>query len=226
MGLSVVTVTRDLNEPTLETCRLSVSKALFAGAKHEIVHCPNESSFNEVRYKAMLMDEFTVVVDDDDFISEDGLKLCFAAMQHYDADIVFTDETQRNITTGQTFDSRRGRREYSEVQVSPQAIHHLVLIRSSKIDPHALELAQRFGVGIDWLIHASVALTGKAIHIAKPCYTWNRHRNQHSAAIASTFNEHFPEMRKAIKERWNTNVGRIPQANIQELEAFIKEKNW
>lgn len=226
MSLSVITLTRDLRTPSLQACKESVAKALFPGAKHEVVLCPKLSEFNQVRYDSSTMDEYTAIVDDDDTIPEDSLKLCYAAMKLYDLDMVFTDELQLSVRSGNINPSRTGSRRFEDVTLHPQTIHHLVMMRSSLIDKKCIEFANLYCAGIDWFMHASVALRGKVMHLPKFGYTWSRHDDQHSVVTRKTYNYHFENIKRSIIESWGERKGVIPQVDITEVEAFIAKNKW
>lgn len=226
MGLTVITFTRDLNTPSLEDCRRSVAEASFPGVQHKVIECPTMKDFNNKRYEWSTSDDYTAIVDDDDVISNDSLKLCYAAALKHDLDIVFTNEQQRVINCNSTYFSRLNQRLYSDVAQSPSAIHHLVMLRGSKIPREALDIANKYSCAIDWLMHSSTALTGKVLHVPKVCYTWVRRDGQHSVVTSKTFNHHYKNLQNSIKDTWDIPKGKIPQANIEELELFIKENNW
>ena len=219
-------MTRSTATPTLKRCRESVEAALFEGAQHKIVLCPKPNKFEETRFESSTSDEYTAIVDDDDTIEPDALKLCYAAMKLHNLDLVFTDEVQHLVQHDKKYASRRGQRSFDDIHTSAQVIHHLVMMRSAAIDPYALELGVKFRTGVEWFFHASAALTGKVMHIPKVGYTWSRHGQQRSTEIMTTFNYHYSDMQKSIKERWNVNKGLIPQANIDELETFVQKNKW
>lgn len=226
MSLSVITLTPNLAHPLLANCLTSVHPALTLDCAHQVIHCPDERNFNKVRFESSKSDEYTVIVDYDDSITAESLKLCYAAIKLHDLDVVFTDETLRDLNGVFISSAKTGIRTYEGVRTSPQEAHHMVVMRSELIDPVCLELALKYNCGIEWFMHSCTILNGKAMHIPRSCYNWTRHPGQYSRKLRGAFNSNYASMVSDIGRLWPKRIGRIPQANIQELELFIKENNW
>jgi hypothetical protein len=210
INLSIVTLTRDIDNPMLKKCRESVEQALLPGIKHEIIVCKDKRHFNQMRYETSKLNEYVAIVDDDDTITKDAISLCVQAIEKHNLDVVFTDELNYFEGTGISEPCVKGIRRYSSIALSPVTVHHLVMMKSSKIEPVCLELAERYTVGIDWFTVASVMFTGKAAHIQKPCYNWTQRFLQDSKINRELFNANFRNMQKSIAETWTIPKGNVP----------------
>lgn len=206
--LTVVTHTR-FNRPDLLTrCQASVEAALPQGAVHEIIEC--QSDWAQARYDGTQLSEFVAFVDDDDTIDSRSLKLCLEAIQKTGAGLAFTDELSVDLS-GKELQEHRGQRWYGAIGIHPRTVHHLCVLRRSSVDVKALALHEKFGMGADWFLKASAALTGGAIHVPIDGYFWTQHDGTMTKADNAVFNTRVREMGRAIRSTWPRADGRIPQ---------------
>ncbi len=209
--LTVVTLTRSLGTKTLGRCKESVQAALVPGVKHVILVCPREEFHTGMRYESARIDDYTTIVDDDDVIEADSLSKCMRIINDNELDMLFTDEVIQIEQSGVRYESMRGRRTFASIATTPLSAHNLCILKSSAIDPRSLQIANRHGIGIEWLMRASVAMTGKVGHLPEPLYTWYQHPGQHSKVYMKKFNACFPSLRKNIGDTWGIKTGDITQ---------------
>ena len=210
--ISVVTNTRYERPELLERCRLSVQAALPPGARHEII--PIYSDWGIRRYESLLIDEYVAVVDDDDTIHPDSIKKCIAALEMTGAGFAFTNEVLVDESLNILGASDKSARTYVGVSAHPRAAHHLGVYRSSAISPKALELHNRFNLGIDWFATASAVFSeGGAVYVPMDGYYWTRHDNQDTIIQKYLYDNNIGSMGVAIRETFKIRLGRIPEYN-------------
>lgn len=172
--LTVVTNTRNERPEMLERCKASVLAALPEGAKHVVI--PIMSDFVENRCKSFLIDEYVAVVDDDDYIHPESLKLCMAAIQQSGAGLAFTSEVVVDNAGKVLQPSSKAPRMYQNIAMFPREAHQLRILRTSCLDERALNIARKYGLALDWLVTLQAAFVGGAIHVPIDGYYWGAAR--------------------------------------------------
>lgn len=209
--LTVSTLTNFSRTDMLDRMQQSVALALPGGAKHLITHCAG--NYAETRMAAMLDSEYVAIVDDDDTISADSLQLCMQALDKSGAGVAFTDEVVVDVN-GVKLGVTNSKRTYFGATLHPRAIHHLCVIKREAVNKYALELHNKFGIGIDWFIKAGAALTHGAIHVPIEGYFWTQHPNQMYSTEKELFRNNIVEMGKSIRKAWPRKDELIPTYNI------------
>lgn len=213
MTLTVVTHTRFDRLELLEKCKASVAAALPPGANHVVIPCYD--NWAQARLDAMQLDQFVAFVDDDDTVHPLALKYCLDAIQQHNAGVACTNEATVRLD-GSIIHEHKRVKMYGGIPVSPRTIHHLCLIRTERVDPRALDLHDKYGMGADWFIKASAALRGGAIHVPMIGYYWTQHDDTMTTRRGTAFNEHIGAMANDIQALWPFQGGRIPTYTIPE----------
>lgn len=205
--LKVITHTRFARPDLLKRCEQSVKEALPPGAEHLIIECWRD--WAEARLLAATSHELVAFVDDDDEIHKDSLRLCLEALQS-GLGAACTDEVSVDSTGAERKSTYL--KTYEGVAKHPRAVHHLCVFRGHLVDPYALELHHKFGVGVDWFIKASVVLQHGCVHIPIDGYRWHQHSGQMTREHQALNARFIHEMSQAIRERWSTSfTGPLPK---------------
>lgn len=210
-ALTVVTHTQGNRPELLERCKASVAAALPPGAEHIVIPC--HENWGEARLAAMRMNEFVTFVDDDDTIHPMTLKYCLDAIQTHDAGLACTNEATVDIN-GTIMHEHKKAKFYGAIPVSPRTVHQLCLIRTKWVDPRALDLHNKYGMGVDWFIKASAALQGNAVHVPITGYYWTQHADSMTGRRGTAFHDKIGMMAIDIQTLWPNNGGRIPVYDI------------
>lgn len=175
-GLTVVTHTNPSSGRDISKCVESVKAALPPHSRHLIIDT-EPSVFREARYEAMQHDEVVVMVDDDDHISPDSLKLCLQALNDTGAGLAFTYEVMVRRDGTQICNQRRV--SYSMMTNHPQVVHQLCAIRTSCVTSRSIETARRYhGLGIEWIMKTEAGIFHDAVQIPIKGYFWVQHPGQ------------------------------------------------
>ena len=177
LGLTVVTHTTNRRRSDINRCTESIKNALPINAKHVIIEC-NEcfDTFLFCRYNALKLDDVVIFVDDDDYISKDSLRLCMDALNANDVGIAFTYEIK--VMTNGNHWRNTPPINHSEICNHPETIHHMVAYRTKYISERSLNLALKYGVGIEWTMSVCAALSAGAIFVPVDGYYWVQHNAQ------------------------------------------------
>lgn len=198
--LTVITQTRGERPELLERAVRSVQLALPPGAEHKIIQSEN---WAEARLRAACEHELVAFVDDDDVVHQTALTRCLDALSK-----------GLGAACTQEFENDRpvlGVKTYEGAAIHPRVVHHLFMFRGEHVDPAALTLHRRFGVGIDWFIRSSVVLRHGCWSIPEPLYTWSRHDGQHTNETQQLYSRSMPAMSQEIRRRWYGQLrGRMP----------------
>ena len=185
MKLAVVTLTRGDHHQWFDAMAESVATALPEGAEHIILQCTAHEHIEPMRWGCFELAEYVAFVDDDDLVLNNSLRLCLNALElNPDVAVAFTDERYIDAE-GNTINSPHDpdrRLQYEHMYMSPQTVHHLVMIRSSAVDREGQRLNEILGIGGEWLMKVGAAIKGGAIHVPIEGYAWRRHDGQHSSA--------------------------------------------
>lgn len=226
--LTVITHTRRQNVPQLERAVRSIEAALPPGAEHRIIEASTYDIWRTRRWTDLITSEYTAIVDDDDEIHPDALRLCYQAIQQHQVGVVFTDEVEVSAT-GQMRNAITGQRNYKDCIDNPRSIHHLCVFRSECID-HDMDsaLRQTKGIGVDWMIKASAALTGGALHIPIPGYYWYQQtptdeQKRETERILYRTQSNRELIKRVARQRWGGRSGMIPQLTPPRLAHHIPE---
>jgi hypothetical protein len=204
--LAVITHTQGTSR-WMDGCLRSVRDHLPTGAQHHVIE--QHGDFLRARWDAFHSAEFVALVDDDDEVCGDALRLCMAAIKETGAGVAFTDQVLIN-EDGRELRADHGPVRYSAVARSPQTIHHLAVVRRAAIAPAAWDVAAVVGTGIEWMVKASAALQHGAVHVPVQGYRWRKHEGQHSARDHTRFTRALPHLRQATRS-WMTHDARISQ---------------
>lgn len=156
----------------------SVEKYLPNNATHHLIEARSVEELEELRWAALKLAPFVCFVDDDDLVLDDSISKCFKALtDRPEVAVAFTDELYINEDGMEIPSVHAADRNvsYFAAAQSPQSIHHLVMLRTDRVDWRAKTLNGTIGRGCDWLIKASTAIAGGAIHLPFKGYAW-RHR--------------------------------------------------
>lgn len=204
LGLTVVTHTKSAQSRDISKCIESVRRALPAGARHAIIeHDGDFNDFLTARYNSMNLDDVVVFVDDDDYISEDSLALCMAALTANDVGIAFTREVK--VMENGNYRTNLKPALYSDMCNHPQTVHHMTAYRTKYVSERSLILSLKYRCGIEWIMRVDAALSAGAIFIPTDGYYWVQHELQ---------NHKITE----IQDRFKNNLDRISE----ELRTWIK----
>ena len=130
----------------------SVQAALPPNCSHVIISEPGD--YAQLRMNALSLNRYVVFVDDDDYISSSWLKLCLNALEQYKAGVAFTNVV-RVDANGERLPSPSPVRRYDDMYVTPLCLQKMCIVRTDAVDPSVLDMAEQFGVGIDWFIQQS-----------------------------------------------------------------------
>lgn len=204
--IAIITHTRQ-HAPWLKGCVDSVRANMPAGGLHHVI--VDTGDMAQMRWDACQLDEFVAFVDDDDLVVNDAIAKCIDALQRTGAGVAFTDQLYIDVAGNPlAIDDRPIR--YRDVMMTPQAIHHLAVMRRSALDPLVLEMANEIGWGIDWLLKSYAALRHGAVHVPIVGYHWRQHRDQESVLKRAQFHQAVPLLRACIGT-WLTKDGPVPQ---------------
>ena len=206
--LTVVTHTRNDRPELLKRSAASVEAALVPGVKHRIIECLDD--WGKARLDAMALDEYVCFVDDDDTVEPDALRICLDVAKQQPVGVIVTTERKVDIS-GKELSVVHGVKEYAGIRVHPTIIHHLCLIKTAAVDSYALDLHRKYGVGADWAIKASAALTHDAIHVPIVGYNWTQHEDTMNVREKKHFQSVMYQLGLDIRNRWKRqDLGRLP----------------
>jgi hypothetical protein len=206
--LAVITHTQLKRPDLLERCKESVAAALPEGAEHIVIECDSYETWVNRRIADAMNYEFVTFVDDDDYISPDSLTMCLLAMQDTGLGAAVTNEVE--VYPDRTVRSA-GRRTYQAATIHPRITHHLLMFRGNLIDPKALEVHNRFGVGIDWFIAQSVIQQHGCVQVPIDGYFWTQHDSSMTSQARETYMRSLRDMQYAIRETWPAKFsGELP----------------
>ena len=213
MTLTVITHTQGKRPELMRRCQSSVEAALPPGATHKIIHTDTYEAWAESRVRSVMESDIACFVDDDDEIDPMVLRHCLAALEGNDLGVACSNE----ITV--MFDGRKQMpqriKTYEAIYQSPREVHHLCMIRGKHVDPRIVDdLKALDGIGADWLVKASAALTAGAIHVPHDGYFW--HVNTPDSDIMRVRMRYMHTMPKlrAILSRYTGRHGRLPQWDL------------
>lgn len=176
--LTVVTHTNPDSGRDITRCVESVRAALLSGMRHVIINCYSEAELMVARWNALQLDEFICFVDDDDHIAPNALSECLTAITEANVGLAFTNEVLVDVS-GVILGRNDSVRDYQFVKLSPNAIHHLCVIRTSAVHPQVKAIADHFGFGLEWLMKAYAACQHGAVHVPIDGYYWVQHAAAH-----------------------------------------------
>jgi hypothetical protein len=154
------------------------------------------------------MDEYVCSVDDDDVIDPRALRVCLKALQETGAGLACTNEAETDINLNIRY-VMSGTKLYQNASRHPRVLHHLAMWQSKFVDPYALELNNKYTVGIDWFIKVSAALQGGAVHIPMTGYFWCQHEKSMTHQASRNYHFRVSEMRNDVIARWGDRRGFI-----------------
>lgn len=189
----------------------SVRAALPSGCRHEIIECCG--NFQQARYDAMKLDDVVVFVDDDDYVSPESLDLI---LQHYsknDVGLIFTNEVLVKADSTPIYSNSR-EIDYCMIAVHPQAVHHMSAISTKYVTERSINLANKYKMGIEWILKCEAAYAGGALHLNHDAYFWVQHKDQHhlTKEWQNDYKTNFRSLSKELKT-WCTRRGKIPIIN-------------
>ena len=199
----------------------SVAKNLPRDATHHLIPCRSTEEFNRMRWEALSLAEYVCFVDDDDIVINDSINRCLKVIQdNPDVGVVFTDEKYID-EMGEEIESIHEKdrsTSYYTASQSAQTIHHLAMIRTSKVDWTARRIDEQLGsVCSCWLIKAGTAIKSAAIHLPFQGYEWRHHTSQISKG--AVWNEAYSKKIKVIRTYLSSQItygGTIPQLPVPE----------
>jgi len=211
LGLTVVTHTNIKLNRNISRCVQSVKNALPENGKHIVIgHSGDYIQFLKDRHNAMSLDDVIVFVDDDDYISEDSLKICMDALVANDVGIAFTYE----IKVMKDGSQKRSSRPFlhSEICKGPEIVHHMVAYRTKYISERSLNLALEYNCGIEWTMRTDAALAGGAVFVPIDGYYWVQHDTQSHKIkdLQNTFRNSIFWMSQEMKT-WGNVDKEIPE---------------
>lgn len=177
--LAVVTLTQGLRPQWLELCVDSVRRNLPPGATHYVLHCPDAVTYRKTKLEALRLGTYVTFVDDDDLVVNDGLRQCLGAIKSTNASVAFTDEILID-DTGNVIETLPIREAiyYKNIARSPRTLHHLAMLNSASVPLGLIrslfEKAEKTS-GLDWIVSASTALCGTAVHVPIHGSHWRQH---------------------------------------------------
>lgn len=181
LKLAVVTHSRFDRPQLMQQTIESVRAQMPVGGTHFLLECRNREQFESARWQALQLAEYVAFVDDDDLVIGDSLQLCMQALdENPDAGVAFTNQQLIDLN-GQIIEDPRHYQPddvlfYRRIPEMPQLIHHLAMVRTSKVDPHCLSVSQSLGgIGVEWLLKGSAALDHGAVHVPMYGYQWRQH---------------------------------------------------
>lgn len=208
MRLTVITMTRGDRPVWLAECLQSVLHTIPKDARH-LVHVGGHD-FQVDRWNAArgTDSEYIAWVDDDDMVLPGALQACMDALDATGAGAAFTAEDQLDAN-GRRIRLPIRRVNTRDIAMTPQAMHHLSMVRVSALHPDTMAHADRIGIGIDWLMRAGAALTRGAVQVPMTGYLWRRHDAQESSRTAweTAYQQAMPALRE-VTTLWGGGVGR------------------
>jgi glycosyltransferase involved in cell wall biosynthesis len=199
--LTVITHTRFDRPEMLERCKASVKAALPENAQHIIIECRDYKSWVIQRVLDAKEHDIIAFVDDDDYIHPDALNTCLTAIEKTGLGAACTDEV---IVSKDEKIIRHvsGKKTYYDSTIHPRVIHHLCLMRGPLIDIKAIDLHNKYGVGIEWFIRESVVLQHGCVHVPIGGYYWTEHPDQHTMGTRNLYAKSLKDMQYSIRETW------------------------
>jgi hypothetical protein len=193
MKLAVVTHIRPgVRNRWFDKCQASVAQALPLDGAHHIIECGSPLELEQARWEALKLAEYVCFVDDDDYVLNESIEACLAALEaRPNIGVAFTDE--RYISEeGDEVPSRHPDNRvlrYRDIAQSAQTVHHLSLMRTSKVNWAAKALSDKYGAYADWLVKGGTALNAGCVHVPIRGYAWRQRADQmsHTQAWNSKF---------------------------------------
>lgn len=190
--LAIVTLTNKTRPDWLELSVDSVRKQMPVGACHHVIYSDNMMDFARIRLESLRLAKYIVFVDDDDLIINDSLRRCMDAIDSHKTSVAFTDEMliDTNGNCIEQFIPRNGL-TYKDVTVNVRTIHHTTVFEANSVSRHVEQLVRKTGCysSVDWLIKASAALHGGAVHLPMQGYGWRQHESNMHKAEKPLFNK-------------------------------------
>lgn len=215
MKLRIVTVTSRPANPWLAEALESVRLTMPADAEHVVVHSDGTpAAWNSDLWAACAGTEAVAIVDDDDRVTRGALASCVHALESTGVGLAFTDEDEIDECGHHLRNGLRRSRYLMDLAMHPRSIHHLAVFRPALVPHAALDLAQRCGRGLDWLMRAAAGLRGGAVRVPMVGYQWRRHGGQDSSAGvgADAYAAAMPALRQLTRS-WMRYDGQIPEVN-------------
>lgn len=191
--LAVVTLTKGLRPQWLELCVDSVRRNLPMGATHYVLHCPDIATYRKTKLESLGLGTYVTFVDDDDLVVNDALRQCLEAIKSTNASVAFTDEILID-SAGSVIETLPIRESiyYKDIARAPRTLHHLAMIDGASVPLHLIqslfEKAEKIG-GLDWIVSASAALCGTAVHVPIHGSHWRQHDCNNNRLEALHFNK-------------------------------------
>lgn len=207
--IGIITHTRRADARWIERCSASVREALPIGSEHVILEMRGD--YTRERFDVLHMFPFIGFVDDDDIVRPGAISACMKALCETGAGVAFTSQVLVDEHGHELSVTPPGRFSL-DVAMTPQAIHHFALIRTSAVGVEALDAALDAGIGIDWMIKANAALRHGAVHVPMIGYEWRQHEGQDSRERDEQFSKAMPKLRKHTMS-WMKGIQRIPVFN-------------
>ena len=212
--LTVVTLTNNERPVMLERCKMSVDVALPVNANHIIVECRSLDEYAQLRYESLSLNEYVAFVDDDDTISDNILNHSISALLSTDSGICFTDEIVVNEHNDILPSVQRSLMTYSGIFAHPIISHGLTIYKKGVVDSSVLDIHNKYGAGIDWLMKISAVSNTTAVYIPMVGYYWTNnssYKSMHTQSNAATnFSRYFRKIQNAAINTWNVKRGQIP----------------
>lgn len=202
MSVTIITCTRFDRPALLERCKASVAAALPPGGQHVILECnTGDADWARTRVLAAQAHPLVAFVDDDDYIAPDAITRCVAALEATGLGAACTNDVFVDLH-GNAMPRMTLPKTYQGAAAHPMVIHHLCVMRGALVDSKALELHNRYGLGVDWFIRSSVALRHGCVHVPIDGYFWTQHEDQHTQQTREQYMLRMKAMRRAIRETW------------------------
>lgn len=181
MKLAIITFTNGQRDKWLELTSKSIADCLPVDSEHIILQCKSPKNLEPMRLECLKIAKYIAFVDDDDLIVNNSLNNCLNVLETTGVGVSFTDEqrvdqlgiplsSEVNIRTGIT---------YRDVSKHPTFIHHLAMINTQAVPSEIATYSKEIGIGAEWLIKASAALTNEAVHLKQIGYQWRQHESAH-----------------------------------------------
>lgn len=213
MKLRIVTVTARPANPWMVEALESVRATMPRDAEHLVVHSDGTPARWNIDLWAACRDADAVaIVDDDDRVMPGALTSCMHALESTGAGLAFTDEEEIDGRGERLRDGVRRSRCLMDLAMHPRSIHHLAVFRPALAPHAALDLAQRCGRGLDWLMRAAAGLRGGAVRVPMIGYQWRRHGGQDSSNGTDVYAAAMPALRQLTRS-WMRYDGQIPEVN-------------
>lgn len=209
--LHIITHTAGNRPGMLDNCIKSVKPQLRDDITHHVIECSNHDLWVKERLSMHNMGEYIAIVDDDDVIMPSALTVCWDIMKQTNVGVVFTNQQVVDASEKVLHSPRVQRRTYEQVVESPTTIHHLAIVNTNYVDyDRCVDMAQKYGTGIEWFCRASAALRGGAIHVPMVGYSRMIHGDNDSHRYRSAFASRFEQMQADIQPWCSAYVGLIP----------------